>query len=209
MNVRCNEKIIKLYIEVYYRSFHEYNPHLFCYSTLLKIVERMFPEFSCNDITKGIHYLVKEQIIFKEYRFICVDILSRGILDNMFSIFMQDEFTDFADFAFDSNDNDIDDLCSELETDLHTLRSQQAFYHRRLSGSLLDPILEVDEEEEDVKNIDDKKKEEKRIVELVYDTNDEGEDEFADDADDEYDEGDANDAGDDNDSDDDIFKPST
>ena len=161
----------------------------------------MFPEFSCNDIIEGIHYLVKEQIIFKEYRFICVDILSRGILDNMFSIFMQD---DFADFAFDSNDNDIDDLCSELETDLHTLRSQQAFYHRRLSGSLLDPILEVDEEE-DVENVDDKKKEKKRLVELVYDMNDEREDDLVDDADDENDESDEGNASDL----DDIFKPST
>ena len=73
MNVACNEKIIKLYMEVYYRSFHEYNSYLFCYTALLKIVEQLFSEFSCNDITKGIHYLVKEQIIFPEINYDHID----------------------------------------------------------------------------------------------------------------------------------------
>ena len=99
MNIACNGKVIKVYMEVYYRSFHEYNSYLFCYTALLEIVKQLFPEFSCNDITIGVHYLVKEQIIFHEYKFICVDILSRGILDNMFSIFKQDDYLDFEDYV--------------------------------------------------------------------------------------------------------------
>lgn len=142
MNTKCIRKILELYEGLYFRYYHQYQCYLFCYTSLLKIVEHTYFHYKKEDIYAGLKYLLCTDMIFREYKHICIDLIRRGILENMFAIYDQDIFED--GFFQDDTDIAVDSLCMELEDDLMKLKEEQDMYLDKINHYKLQTIVEED-----------------------------------------------------------------
>lgn len=148
MNTKCIRKILELYEGLYFHYFHQYQCYLFCYTSLLKIVEHTYFKYKKDDILTGLNYLLHANMIFLEYKHNCLDLIRRGILDNMFAIYDQDILDEGL---FNQSDTDIavETLCMELEDDLIEIQKEQDIYLDQIQYHELQTIVEEDEEGSD------------------------------------------------------------
>ena len=144
MNTICIRKILELYKDSYSSYFHEYQCYLFCYTSLLKIVEHTYLKYKKEDILTGVKYLLHTNMIFCEYKHNCVDLIRRGILENMFAIYDENIL---YDGVLDQNDTDfvVESLCMELEDDLVEIKKEQDKYLDEIKYHKLYTIIEEDE----------------------------------------------------------------
>jgi hypothetical protein len=106
----------------------------------LKIIEHAYFIYKKEDIYAGLKYLLCSDMIFREYKHICIDLIRRGILENMFAIYDQDIFED--GIFQDDTDVAVDLLCMELEDDLMQLEEKQDMYLDKINHHKLHTILE-------------------------------------------------------------------
>lgn len=139
MNTKCIRKIRELYEGLYFQYYHQYQCYLFCYTSLLKIIEHTYFKYKKEDILTGLKYLLHKNMIFSEYKHNCVDLIRRGILENMFAIYdediLDDDYLHHTDFAVES-------LCMELEDELLEIKEEQDMYLYKVKHPELYTIIE-------------------------------------------------------------------